>query len=52
MSPAKTLQVVAKVGSDEITVADLARVKDNYQQMFGGQISLAQLGGTKRFLDG
>jgi len=43
---------VAKVGSDQVTVADLAQVRENYQQMFGGRISLAQLGGNKRFLEG
>ena len=48
----KNTAVVAKVGRDEITVAQLARLKENYSQMFGGRISLAQLGGNKRFLDG
>src|SRR5258708_11180674 len=48
----KNTSVIARVGSDEITVADLAQLKDNYLQMLGGQISLAQLGGNSRFLDG
>src|SRR3977135_1469704 len=48
----KNMAVIARVNRDEITVADLARLKDNYMQMLGGQISLAQLGGNKRFLDG
>jgi peptidyl-prolyl cis-trans isomerase D len=52
VEPARSTEVVAKVGSDEITVAALAQLKDNYMQMFGGRISLAQLGGNKRFLDG
>ena len=52
LDPAKSTVVVAKVGSDEITVAALAQLKENYMQMFGGRISLAQLGGNKRFLDG
>src|SRR5260370_23105173 len=52
LEPSKNTEVVAKVGSDQITVADLAQVRENYQQMFGGRISLAQLGGNKRFLDG
>ena len=52
VEPSKSTQVVAEVGDDEITVADLARVTSNFQQMYGGQISLAQLGGAKRFLDG
>jgi peptidyl-prolyl cis-trans isomerase D len=48
----KNTDVVAKVGSDEITAGELAQVALNYQQMFGGRISLAQLGGNKRLLDG
>lgn len=52
VEPAKSTEVLAKVGSDEITVAALAQLKENYMQMFGGRISLAQLGGNKRFLDG
>ena len=44
--------MVAKVGSDEITVAQVAQRKENYLQMFGGRISIAQLGGYERFLDG
>jgi hypothetical protein len=52
VEPARSSEVVAKVGSDEITVAALAQLKENYMQMFGGRISLAQLGGNKRFLDG
>src|SRR6185369_10446958 len=51
LDPSRNTEVVAKVGSDTITVADLARVRENYAQMFGGRISLAQLGGNKRFLD-
>ena len=50
--PSKNTEVIAKVNSDEITVSDLALLRENYQQMLGGQISLAQLGGNKRFLDG
>ena len=52
IDPSKNTEVVAKVGSDHITVADLARIRENYAQMFGNRISLAQLGGNKRFLDG
>jgi len=48
----KSAVVLAKVGSDEITVADLAQLRENYQQMLGGRISLEQLGGNKRFLEG
>lgn len=52
VEPAKSTEVVAKVGRDEITVADLTRVTANFQQKYGGQVSLAQLGGTRGFLDG
>ena len=52
IDPTRNTEVVAKVGSDRITVADLARVRENYMQMFGGRINLAQLGGNKRFLEG
>src|SRR2546423_8337993 len=45
-------ETLAKVNGDEITVGDLSRLKESYQQMFGGQMSLAQLGGDRRFLDG
>ncbi len=52
VEPTKSTEVLAKVGSDEITVASLAQLKENYMQMFGGRVNLAQLGGNKRFLDG
>ncbi|MGI8836307.1 MAG: SurA N-terminal domain-containing protein [Pyrinomonadaceae bacterium] len=52
VEPSKSTEVIAKVNGDDITVAQLAQLKDNYTQMFGGRISLAQLGGNKRFLDG
>src|SRR5919205_437413 len=51
LDPSRNTEVVAKVGSDTITVADLARVRENYAQMFGGRVNLAQLGGNKRFLE-
>jgi peptidyl-prolyl cis-trans isomerase D len=51
LNPALNNEVVAKVGSGRITVADVARLRDNYVQMLGGRISLAQLGGSKRFLE-
>lgn len=51
LDPSRNQEVVAKVGSAQITVADLAQVRENYRQMFGGRISMAQLGGNKRFLD-
>ena len=51
-SGATKSEVLAEVGDDEVTVGDLDRIKENYRNMFGGQISLAQLGGDARFLDG
>jgi peptidyl-prolyl cis-trans isomerase D len=52
LDPIRNTEVVAKVGSDTITVSDIARIRENYAQMFGGRVSLAQLGGNKRFLEG
>jgi len=52
VEPAKNTALVAKVGAEEITVAEVARLKENYLQMFGGRVSMAQLGGYKRFVDG
>ena len=52
LDPTKNTEVIARVGSDSITVADLARVKANAMQRFGGRINIAQLGGSKLFLDG
>ena len=52
IDPVRNTEVVAKVGSSSITVADVARVKESYAQMFGNRVNLAQLGGTKRLLDG
>src|SRR5262245_34077194 len=52
IEPARSTEVVAKVGSDSITVSDLAQIKENYLQMTGGRFSIEQLGGYRRFLDG
>lgn len=52
IEPIRNTEVVAKVGSRTITIADVARIRENYAQMFGGRVNLAQLGGNKRFLDG
>ncbi|HLL74364.1 MAG TPA: peptidyl-prolyl cis-trans isomerase [Pyrinomonadaceae bacterium] len=43
-SAASNNEVLARVRGDEVTVGDLNRQKEAYQQQFGGQISLAQLG--------
>ncbi|MCA1629914.1 MAG: SurA N-terminal domain-containing protein [Acidobacteria bacterium] len=51
-SAATNAEVLASVDGEDITVGDLNRIKENYRSMFGGQISLAQLGGDRRFLDG
>lgn len=52
-NPAMNTEVLAKVNRDEITVADLYRQKQAYQQRFGGQFSLSQLGlNDKSMLDG
>ena len=52
IDPSKNTEVVAKVGSRTVTVADIARVRENYARMFGNRVNLAQLGGNRRFLDG
>ena len=52
LEPSKNTALVATVNGEEITVAEVARLKDNYMQMFGGRISISQLGGYKRFVDG
>ena len=51
IDPTKNTEVVAKVGSDSITVADLARMREGIMQMYGGRMNLAALGGNRRFLD-
>ena len=51
VDPAKSTEVVAKVGSHNITVAELARMRDNIMQSYGGRMNLAALGGSRRFLD-
>lgn len=56
VTAATSNEALAEVGSEEITVGDLAQQKEAMQQrmqMYGGQISLAQLGMTDRtMLDG
>ncbi|HEV7472861.1 MAG TPA: SurA N-terminal domain-containing protein [Pyrinomonadaceae bacterium] len=52
VEPARNPSAVAKVNGEDISVAEVSRLKDNYMQMFGGRISMAQLGGYKRLVDG
>lgn len=51
-TPTNSREAVAEVRGDEITVSALSQLKERYQQMFGGQFSVAQLGGDRRLLDG
>jgi peptidyl-prolyl cis-trans isomerase D len=51
-TPVTNSEVLAKVGSDSITAGELETIKQQYAQMFGGQINMAALGGDRRFLDG
>ncbi len=51
IDPGKNTTPLAEVNGEEITVADLAQLKDSYRQMFGGQIP-EQFRDDKRFLDG
>lgn len=51
-APIANTEVIARVGNDEITVGELETLKQQYAQMFGGQINMAALGGDRRFLDG
>src|SRR5712691_1195327 len=48
----KSTEVLATVAGDDVTVGDLAQLRAQYMQMLGGQMSLAQLGGDQRLLDG
>jgi peptidyl-prolyl cis-trans isomerase D len=51
-NPFKSREVLAKVGSDEVTVADYSLLKKKIESQFGGNFSLAQIGMTdERILD-
>jgi peptidyl-prolyl cis-trans isomerase D len=51
-NPFKNRDVLAKVGSDDVTVADYSLLKKKMESQFGGNFSLAQLGMTgERILD-
>ncbi|HXQ73400.1 MAG TPA: SurA N-terminal domain-containing protein, partial [Pyrinomonadaceae bacterium] len=50
IDPTKNTESVAKVGSDHITVAELARRRESMLQAYGPQI--ASIGTSRMFLDG
>lgn len=50
IDPTKNTESVAKVGSDYITVAELARRRESMMQAYGPQI--ASIGTSRMFLDG
>jgi peptidyl-prolyl cis-trans isomerase D len=50
LDPTRNTEAVAKVGSDTITVAELARRREGMIQQYGPNI--ASFGGSKIFLDG
>ena len=51
VEPTRNMDVLARVNGDEITVADLAHLKEIYRSMFGDQM-VSQPGANERFLDG
>jgi peptidyl-prolyl cis-trans isomerase D len=51
-NPFKSREVLARVGGDEVTVADYSLLKKKIENQFGGNFSLAQIGMTgERILD-
>lgn len=51
-NPFRSREVLAKVGSEDVTVADYTLLKKKMESQFGGNFSLAQLGMTgERILD-
>ncbi|MBC7929406.1 MAG: peptidyl-prolyl cis-trans isomerase [Rubrivivax sp.] len=51
-NPFKSKEVLARVGSDEVTVAQYTLLKKKIEGQFGGQFSLSQIGMTpERILD-
>ncbi len=49
LDPSRNTEVVAKVGSQSITVADIARARENFMRMTGGRM-FGQFG-NRQFLD-
>src|SRR5688572_8662614 len=52
IDPTENTEAVAKVGSDTISVAELARMRENIMQAYGRQMNLGAFGGSRYFLDG
>lgn len=51
-NPFKSRQVLARVGGDEVTVADFSLLRKKIEDQFGGNFTLAQIGMTSdRILD-
>lgn len=50
LDPSRNTEVVAKVASEHITVADVARERENYLRLYGSRIGM--LGSSSRILDG
>ncbi|HEX8557901.1 MAG TPA: SurA N-terminal domain-containing protein [Pyrinomonadaceae bacterium] len=51
-NPFKSREVLARVGGDEVTVADFSLLKKKIESQFGGNFTLAQIGMTSdRILD-
>ncbi len=51
VAPLQSTETLATVNGEDVTVADLARYKENFQKRLGGQFSLSQFGSDRRFLD-
>jgi peptidyl-prolyl cis-trans isomerase D len=51
VAPLQSAETLATVNGEDISVADLARYKDNFQKRLGGQFNLGQFGSDRRFLD-
>jgi peptidyl-prolyl cis-trans isomerase D len=52
VDPSKSTEPLAMVAGDPVTLGELTRQKDMYRRAFGGQISIAQLGGNTGLLKG
>lgn len=52
IDPTKNTEAVAKVGSDTISVAEVALLRENVMQAYGGRMNLGAFGSSRYFLDG